>query len=231
MYCVRCGVELADTEKTCPLCGTIVFHPDITRPPARPLYPPGRPVPQQVSPWGALFILSALFLIPIAVTLVCDISIAGRITWSGYAVGALLTGYVICVLPFWFKRPNPVIFVPVDFAAVGCYLLYIDLATAGGWFLSFALPVTAAAGLIVTAVVTLTRYIRRGRLYIYGGMFIAVGAFMLLLEFLLNVTFQLRRSFIWAFYPLTVLVLLGALLLVIAICRPLRQALYRKFFI
>ena len=29
MYCVKCGVELADSEKKCPLCGTPVFHPDI----------------------------------------------------------------------------------------------------------------------------------------------------------------------------------------------------------
>ena len=31
MYCVKCGVELADSEKKCPLCGTPVFHPDIPR--------------------------------------------------------------------------------------------------------------------------------------------------------------------------------------------------------
>ena len=26
MYCIKCGVELADSEKVCPLCGTRVFH-------------------------------------------------------------------------------------------------------------------------------------------------------------------------------------------------------------
>ena len=29
MFCVKCGVELADSEKVCPLCGTRVFHPDL----------------------------------------------------------------------------------------------------------------------------------------------------------------------------------------------------------
>ena len=29
MYCIKCGVELADSEKVCPLCGTRVFHPDL----------------------------------------------------------------------------------------------------------------------------------------------------------------------------------------------------------
>lgn len=31
MYCIKCGVELADSEKVCPLCGTRVFHPDLPR--------------------------------------------------------------------------------------------------------------------------------------------------------------------------------------------------------
>ena len=29
MYCVKCGVELGDSEKTCPLCGTSVFYTDM----------------------------------------------------------------------------------------------------------------------------------------------------------------------------------------------------------
>ena len=32
MYCIKCGVELSDSEEKCPLCGTVVFHPYIKRP-------------------------------------------------------------------------------------------------------------------------------------------------------------------------------------------------------
>ena len=31
MYCINCGVKLADTEHICPLCGTEVFHPELMR--------------------------------------------------------------------------------------------------------------------------------------------------------------------------------------------------------
>ncbi len=231
MYCVKCGVELADSEKQCPLCGTVAFHPQLERPQAEPTYPRGNTAPKKVNPFGALFIVSGLFLLPIAITLLCDLSINGTVSWSGYVIGALLLAYVLLVLPFWFTHPNPVIFVPVGFVAVGLYLLYIDLATGGGWFLSFAFPVTGGLMLIVTAVVTLTRYLRKGRLYIYGGAFVATGAFMLLVEFLLNITFHLHTTFVWAYYPLTVLVLVGVMLLVVAICRPLRESLDRRFFL
>ena len=39
MYCVQCGVKLADSEVRCPLCGTRVFHPDILREAGESLYP------------------------------------------------------------------------------------------------------------------------------------------------------------------------------------------------
>ena len=39
MYCIKCGVELADSEKVCPLCGTRVFHPDLPLPDGEAPYP------------------------------------------------------------------------------------------------------------------------------------------------------------------------------------------------
>ena len=42
MYCVNCGVNLADTEKKCPLCETEVYHPVIKQGEVQKLYPSGR---------------------------------------------------------------------------------------------------------------------------------------------------------------------------------------------
>jgi cellulose synthase/poly-beta-1,6-N-acetylglucosamine synthase-like glycosyltransferase len=90
-------------------------------------------------------------------------------------IGALITAYVILVLPAWFKKPNPVIFVPCGFGTTALYVFYINYATGGQWFLTLALPLTAAVCAIVTAVVTLIRYVRRGKLYIFGGASLATG--------------------------------------------------------
>ena len=232
MYCVKCGVELADSEKKCPLCGTPVFHPDIARTPGEPPFPPEHRVrPEDVNRSGVLFVLTVAALLPALLCLLCDWRINGTLRWSGYAAGALALLYIIVLLPLWFRRPNPVIFVPVDFLAVGLYLLYINFATGGHCFLSFAFPVTGAIGLLVSAVVTLTHYLRRGYLYIYGGGLIACGGLAVLIEFLLNLTFDLRTTFSWSIYPLVTGVLLGLTLIVIAVCRPLRESLQRKFFV
>ena len=231
MYCIKCGVELADSEKVCPLCGTRVFHPDLPLPDGEAPYPAdARRRTEEFNRAGLLFILTMLAIIPAVICLLCDWRVNGHIVWSGYAAGGIVLTYILAVLPLWFRRPNPVIFVPVDFAAIGLYLLYIDLVTKGGWFLSFAFPVTGAIGLLLTAVVALVRYVHAGYLYIFGGALLLSGGLAVLIEFLINVTFGIHKALLWSIYPLAAGVILGGMLLVIAICKPLRKSLHRKFF-
>lgn len=231
MYCVKCGVELAESEKKCPLCGTTVFHPDIPRRPVDGAYPPNHRIrPEDVNRSGVLFVLTVIALLPAVICLLCDWRINGGIVWSGYASGAIVLAYILIVLPMWFRRPNPVIFVPVDFVTIGLYLLYINFAVGGNWFLSFAFPVTGALGLLISASVALTHYLRTGYLYIFGGGLILGGGLAVLIEFLLNVTFHMHEALFWSIYPLAAGVILGLMLIVIAVCRPLRESLRRKLF-
>ncbi len=231
MYCVKCGVKLADSETRCPLCQTKVYHPEIPHGHGESLYPKQKyPSAHGSSHWGQV-LLTALFALSALIVLMCDMQFNYRITWSGYVIGALLTGYVVIALPTWFKKPNPVIFVPCDFAAAALYLLYINLSVNGRWFLSFALPVTAGIGLIVVTVTTLLWYVRRGVLFILGGAGIALGAFMLLMEYLMSLTFESVRFIGWSLYPLAALVLLGGVLIFLGICRPARESMERRFFL
>lgn len=231
MYCIKCGVELADSERACPLCGTLVFHPDFPAPEGEKPYPVGQRPPQQVSPLGAKFILSMFFVAGLVIPTLCDLQINGHISWSGYVIGALVLSYIWLVLPFWFRRPNPIVFVPCGFAAVALYLLYIDFATAGGWFLTFGLPVVGVFGGIITAVVVLVRCLGRGRLFIFGGAAMGIGVFMPVMEWLLTVTFAHIPFYGWSYYPLAVLALIGITMIVIGISRPMRETLERKFFL
>ena len=231
MYCIKCGVHLAASEPVCPLCGTRVFHPDLETPHGQPPYP--RSAQPALAPRSFLghVILTALFLIPILVVPLCDIQLNRDITWSGYVTGALLLSYVMLVLPLWFRKPNFVIFIPCDFAAIGGYLFYINYATGGQWFMTFAFPLVVGLGLILSAVVTLLRYVPKGALYIWGGACMLLGCFMVLIEYMVNLTFQIPKFFGWSFYPLIALMIMGGLLIFLAICKPARQTLERKFFL
>ncbi len=230
MYCIKCGVELSDTEKKCPLCNTAVYHPTVKQPAGERLYPTDKKPLLKVSSFGIMMILTILFLSPAIITFLCDMKINGTVSWSGYVIGALFVGYCSLALPFWFRKPNPVIFVPCSFLSIGLFLLYISLVTDGGWFLSFAFPILGANALIITTVVTLVKYLRKGRLYVFGGAFIAYGALMFLIELLLCFTFDFRFTG-WFIYPTVPCVLLGGLLIFFAICRPARESMERRFFI
>ena len=231
MYCIRCGVELADTEKSCPLCQTPVYHPAVQQGQSQALYPSERmPAAPERSLWRQ-GVVTALWVLAALVTALCDQQLSGRITWSGFVLGGLAVSYVLLVLPLWFRRPNPVIFVPCAFAAAGLYLWYLCLATGGHWFWPFALPVTGAFAVTVTAAVTLLRYLRRGRLFILGGAGVLLSGCMLLLEALLQFTFAAVHFSGWSVYPAAVLLLMGLLLIFLGICRPAREWMHRKFFL
>lgn len=230
MYCVNCGVRLGESEKKCPLCDTLVYHPNFKDRQIKPMYPQGlMPNVKGRSKAfnGALIIL---FFIPLLVTFLADLNFDNRLEWFWFVGFALLLAYVTFALPLWFKKPNPVIFVPCDFAAAALYLMYIDFATKGGWFLGFALPVTVGFCIIVCSVLTLLYYLKKGVLYILGGAIVATGAFMPIVELLLSRTFKL--DFIgWSFYPLAVTILLGGLMIYLAINRSAREIMQRKLFI
>ncbi|MBQ6947939.1 MAG: hypothetical protein IJN42_07815, partial [Clostridia bacterium] len=230
MYCIKCGVKLAEGEQKCPLCQTTLYHPDLPMPEGEKLYPAHRlPEKNKRSLLPAVLMLAAV-LIPLLIVLLCDLQTGGGITWSGYVMGALCLGYVTLGLPLWFARPNPVIFVPCGFLAAAVYLWYIQFVTAGHWFWPFALPALGGVALIVTSVVALLRYVRKGKLYIFGGALIALGGLMYPIEILANVAFRVNRFFGWCFYPMIALCMVGGVLIFVAIYRPARETLQRKFF-
>ena len=229
MYCIHCGVQLADTEKSCPLCGTVVYHPDLPQPQVRPLYPKGRYPKTQANSKALNGIYIFLFFIPMLLCFFSDLLTDHSLDWFGFVAGGLLVGYIALALPLWFRKPNPVIFVPCNFVTVALYMLYINLATGGAWFLPFAFPLAGALCLIVSSAVTLLYYIKKGQLFVWGGAVIAMGALMLLVEGLTVWNFGL--PFIgWSVYPLVTLSLFGGILIYLAINKNAREALHRKLF-
>jgi len=229
VYCIKCGVKLSDSEKKCPLCGTVVCHPEFENIVRTNMYPEKK-MPKIGSNSKVINgVIIILFLIPLIVCFLSDIMINGHVDWFGFVAGALAVAYTAVALPLWFKKRNPVIFTACTLAMVILYLLYINLATGGKWFMSFAFPVAGGLSIIICTVVALIHFLKRGKLYIIGGASILLGAFMLLMEFLMDMTFSLR--FIgWSIYPLSVLVLFGGLLIFLAINRTAREIMERKLF-
>jgi hypothetical protein len=229
MYCVKCGVELAESEKKCPLCHTPVYFPGYEPKEEDRTYPRFEK-PETVNPRGIYFIISFAFIIASVISLVADLNMGNGLSWAGYVLGGLGVFYLLFIFPAWFKKYNPAIFIPIDFLAIGLYLAYINLATGGNWFLTFALPITGIVTIIISSITILSYYLKRGYLYIFGGAFIGAGAFCPVIETLAIITFD-SKHLMWSLYPLIALFLIGMMLIVIAIVRPFRESLCRIFAI
>lgn len=227
MYCINCGVKLEGGADKCPLCNTVVPIPAPHE--EQKLYPSNK-LPKLLPKSKALSgsILIILF-IPLILTFFSDFHDNRRLDWFGFVAGALLLSYILMALPIWFRKPNPVIFIPCDFLAVILYVGYIDFALKGGWFWTFALPAIGGFGLLVCALITLLRYIKKGQLFIIGSFFILLGGFIMMLEGLMAKTFQMQFTG-WSFYPLVTLVLLGGMLVYLAINKTAREIAKRKLF-
>lgn len=236
-YCVNCGVELSNNEKKCPLCGTEVYHPDPKNNRVRtgsdePPYPQYKPLTiQRVSRSSVATLVTLLFLLPILLSIICNISIDNTISWSAYVTAAVLFAYICLILPILMKKPDPVFCIIIDACALIFLLMFVEKRAGGTWFMPFALPLSIYISAVVIALSLL------GHRHFISGMkvtaltFIATGICSLFIEILLNTVFGIRDKLVWSFYPLIVLTIIGAALFIIDSNKPLKERLAKKFFI
>lgn len=232
-YCVNCGVELADSEKKCPLCLTEVYNPkapvkeDVKTP-----YPPLHPqAAQKVSKNSIISILTILFLLPVALCVVCDISINRTMLWSGYVISSFLLLYIFIVLPIAVKKMNPVIALCIDGISVLGFLFFIEQVTSGSWFVPFALPVTLFLTAAVVLITFFALYTKIPGLITTAVTFVLIGVFCVFVEAMINAAFSVREYLAWSLYPLVTFCILGGAVVYIYFNKPLREKLERKFFI
>lgn len=231
MYCIQCGVALSPGQTVCPLCGTRVYHPDIPPVEEKPTYPRKEFQSEELNLRGLLFVITILWLLPLILPLIFEYFVRHQITWSGIAAGGLLLTYIYLILPAWFRRGNPVVFIPCDTLIGLLYLGYLDYLFQGRWFFTFALPLAFSLGMLITVITALHRYVHRGFLFIYGGGVIALGAWTVLLELLIRHTFGISSAVLWSVFSFVSLFVLGLLLILIGIIKPWKESLYRIFFI
>ena len=231
MYCVRCGVKLQEGVKACPLCGTPVWTPEAEEGASTAAtYSERYPI---VSRQKRLTIMASLTVALLAAMIAC-LSIAlnttGKMGWSFYVIAGTAAFYFAFLMPFWFRHPHPMIFVPVSFLSVCLLLFFISLYTDGRWFWTFAFPLTAILAALTIGAVALYRYVKRGTIFITGGLLMAIGGGCLLAELFQHLTFR-TPMFAWSLYAAAVFFLFGGFLILAGIIRPLREHLERRFFI
>ena len=230
MYCIHCGVKLQADAAECPLCHTPVVATPMPASPVRSRY--SARVPEEEKRHGRAFVLWLFTAVMIAAGLGCLIfclRTAGCADWSGIVLMGLALLWILLILPALFPRWRPMIFLPLDFAALAGFLLYVCAKTGGNWFLSFAFPVTGIAAAVTLTGVALMRYITQGRLRLMSLLVIFIGLSFMLIEFFQHITFG-TPMFVWSLYCVCGFCLIGLFLFIASFIPPLRAYLRKIFF-
>ncbi|MDE5854394.1 MAG: hypothetical protein K2H19_04955, partial [Ruminococcus sp.] len=149
-YCIKCGVKLEDSEKECPLCRTVVYHPDIQPTnDAVPPYPEEHTLLlSQMNKKYKILITSIIIFIPTILTLICDYKINSRFVWSDIVVSSVCFLYCLIFIPLIFPKKDILLYLGFDFSALTLFQWYISYTTGGNWFFPFAFPLICSLALI-----------------------------------------------------------------------------------
>ncbi len=135
LYCVHCGVSLAEDITICPLCGNAATEQGSERPAAlasSALFdeePAGIPTDLRYHRvflgWGLSLLLLAAGIISYGI----DLSRDQQITWSYYVMISLVTVWTITVLPLFHRRWSTTHLLAFTAAILGLFLIFIDART------------------------------------------------------------------------------------------------------
>jgi len=146
-YCVHCGVELAASEKKCPLCNTEVIDPS-ARSGEEILYPYPKEVqrPSVSFRRGAAIFCSIALIIPILCTLVADLAADLSFGWSLTVSASILLFFFVVLFPMLFRKPAMWLFLTLDIPMVFLYLFVLCILLDRSWWLMPGLPLTLLSG-------------------------------------------------------------------------------------
>ena len=230
-YCVHCGVELADRETACPLCGTPVLDPH--RATEREPMPEDKmeDVPRRLNRRFVVLLVSAILLVPFIVTFIVGQALHLGMTWPAFVIGAEICFWVFFVLPF-LVRLSPLGIVLTDTATAALYLLFIAYLTGGlAWYLPLVLPITVLTGITAAVTVLIAAKPHITRLGAVAWSFVSVSLLPGAID--MTVTHFRTGSFLptWGWFVTVPMLVLGIVLVVISRSRRMTEWIRRKMFI
>lgn len=228
-YCVHCGVELDQTQRACPLCGTEVHDPvtPVDRQSPRP-YPTRSTVVEPPGKGELAVLLSVMLVSASAACALLNLFLNSERFWSLYVIGGAMTLWLWMVLPLLTPKLPVWGKLLLDGAAVGVYVGLIALSVDGlGWYLALALPIV----LVSAAVALGLGFFLPGRSILTSVMLLMGASALECMAIELFVDRFLRG--VWApGWSIVVAVVCGALILVLVTVRvvpSLREQARRKF--
>lgn len=163
-YCSRCGVEVENDVKSCPLCSTEIqiLEPEETR---FQKYP-DKAAPHSVAPkrnkkemrrMAAILVTFGL-LIPASIAIAADMVINGQVTWGTYTISSLIYIWVLVLLPLLYYK-KPVLTLLAYYLSTLFFLYSIDSFNEGMfWFQGLAFPIITVTAALIAIIIFIGRH-------------------------------------------------------------------------
>ncbi|MBN2812975.1 MAG: hypothetical protein JXQ80_02800 [Bacteroidales bacterium] len=208
MYlCNKCGIELDEGMTVCPLCNTPVNTKVVSG---------NQPVNELVAGSNDSFItglekltsvqkrklfweLSGIIIFSgILMTLIINLVISGKITWSRYPVTACLVVFAnITLLSFW--RHRLVLFLAGSFFSTASLLVLMDFYNnKAGWGTQLGVPLLLALYVLIWLLALLARGTTKQGLNILGNSFVAIGIYTMCTEGIATRYVNGEMTFSWS---------------------------------
>ncbi|MEI6947390.1 DUF6320 domain-containing protein [Paraflavisolibacter sp. H34] len=192
VYCNRCGVELEEDMRHCPLCGEAASanprveqeHGTVPADPGIAPYGHGKmDRPQKRLTWE---IISLILFSGITTSFIIDFAMNRHITWSEYpiAICLIIFSYVSC-FAFWNQRT--IVDIAAGFLLSSAFLLLIDALKDGmNWAIGLGIPLLFAVNLVLILLLAVFRAARYKGMNLIAYAFIAAAFLCTCIEGLLS---------------------------------------------
>ncbi|MDO4732343.1 MAG: hypothetical protein Q4B50_02335 [Bacillota bacterium] len=232
-YCVNCGVELAESEKYCPLCQTEVLNPRSPwkEPTTRPYPPRLERLMKRIDRRYLAILLGAFMLLPVLVTMLCDLLSGDGMSWSAYVLAAGFLLAVWILLPLWMKKFYPVSCLAMDGLATLLFLFTVEQISGGSWFLLLAAPITIFAFAAPMLLIFLFRKRWAQRLLTRIALFLLIcSVFCMLVEVTIDFFVARQLTMNWALFVLVPCLTLALAALILDSKQKLKDEILKRMF-
>lgn len=197
VVCKQCGVELDSGMEICPLCQTPVTDGQrIVVKSAYKSFDDQTEKPQLLK--SILWQIACVLLLSGTLsTLIINVSIEGRVTWSMYpATICLIVLSYASLIALW--RTKLVIRIITAWIASSALMFVVQLYTAEDWPLSLALPIVSAINIVSILLMLILSNIKVKGLNILAILFGVAAIVCLIIEGILSLHFKDQIQLGWS---------------------------------
>lgn len=233
-YCVNCGVELHETEKSCPLCDTVVLNPNqIYNEDIKPPYPlQAQRVDIRENKRVTVALISVLLALPASICMVCNFIIDARLTWSLYVLGAMAFLWTIIIPPYLLRRNKEMMTIMIGTLSMCAFLRFVEeLSVIKGWYLPLALPIVLVVAFICFIMAIIFLYSDLRKFQIAAVLAVCMAGLMIAIEIATDVYHQDVFVLQWSVFLSIPCLILAMLCVLIDRKRAVKENIKKRFHV